>query len=185
MQGHSAAHGAPLGGAALGHPEPRRKAIPSSNSQSKVVAKCTQRITALETYATKGKISVHGTLTSEQQAQAVYQACLDTRTTLTNLRGQVAAALAARIAADAAMKVFDPGVESWVEATFGPTSQAAVDFGYAKKPVAKLPVAVKALASKKAVATRDARGVTGKKKRKEVTAAAPVVAAAATPTATK
>jgi hypothetical protein len=185
MQGHSAAHGAPFGGAAPGRPQPRRKLIPSTQSQSKVVAKCTQRITALKTYATKGKISVHGTPTSEPQALAVYQACLDTRTTLTNLRGQVAVALAARIAADAAMKVLDAGVEAWVEATFGPTSQAAVDFGYAKKPVAKPTAEAKALAAQKAVATRNARGVSGKKKRAKVTAAAPVAAAAATPTASK
>lgn len=150
-----------------------------------MVATCSQRIKAVETYATKGKILVHGTPATEQQAVAVYQKCLDTRTTLTNLRGQVAAALAERRQADAAMKAFDAGLESWVEATFGPTSQAAVDFGYAKKPVAKPTVAVKAAAVKKAVATRNARGVTGKNKRKEVTAAAPVGAAAGTPTATK
>jgi len=114
---------------------------------------------------------VHGTPATEPQAEAVYQACIDTRATLTNLRGQVAAALAARNTADAAMKTFDAGLESWVEATFGPTSQAAVDFGYAKKPVAKPTVAVKAAAVKKAQATVKARGVVGKKKRAAVEAA--------------
>ncbi len=119
---------------------------------------------------------MHGTPATEPQAEAVYQKCLDTRATLTNLRGQVAAALAARIAADAAMKAFDAGLESWVEATFGPTSQAAMDFGYAKKPVAKLTVAEKAAAVKKAQATVKARGVVGKKKRAAVTAEAPAAA---------
>jgi hypothetical protein len=171
MQGRFGAHGAPRGSRAAGPLERRRAAISSTPNQSKVVAKCTQRLNALQTYATKGKISVHGTPATEQQAAAVYQACLDTRTTLTNLRGQVTAALAARNAADVAMKAFDAGLESWVEATFGPTSQAAVDFGYAKKPVAKPTVAVKAAAVQKAQATVKARGVVGKKKRAAVTAA--------------
>ncbi len=142
-------------------------------NQTTTVAKCTQRLQALGTYATKGKISVHGTPTTEQQAEAVYQACLDTRTQLTNLRGQVAAALAARNTADAAMKAFDVGLEAWVAATFGPTSQAAVDFGYAKKQPAKPTVAEKAAAAAKAVATRNARGVTGSKKRKAIQTPAP------------
>jgi hypothetical protein len=173
MQEALGTHGAARGSRAAPGLEQGAVIISSTPSQVKVVAKCSQRITALGTYATKGKISVHGTSTTEQQAVAVYQACLDTRTTLTNLRGQVEVALAARNAADATMKAFDAGLESWVEATFGPTSQAAVDFGYAKKPVAKPTVAVKAAAVQKAQATVKARGVVGKKKRKEVTAAAP------------
>jgi hypothetical protein len=116
---------------------------------------------------------VHGTLTSEADAQAVYQACLDTRTVLTNLRGQVAKALAARNAADAAMTALDAGLEEWVDVTYGPTSQAAVDFGYAKKPVAKPDVATKAAAVQKGQATRKLRGTLGPKQRQKVTAAAP------------
>lgn len=151
----------------------------SKENQTTTVAKCSQRITALATYATKGKISVHGTSVTEAEAQATYQACLDTRQQLTSLRGQVSAALAARKAADAAMASFDAGMRDWVAATYGPTSQAAVDFGFAKKTPAKPRVAEKAAAAAKAVATRNARGVTGSKKRKAITAPAQ----AATPTA--
>jgi hypothetical protein len=157
----------------------------NKDNQNKTVAKCTQRIGALGTYATNGKVTVHGATFTEVQATAVYQACLDTRKQLTSLRGQVAAALAARRAADAAMSAFDVGLESWVETTFGPASQAAVDFGYAKKPVAKPGVAVKAAAAVKAQDTRKVRGILGPKQRKELTAEAPVAPPAAPPPAAK
>jgi hypothetical protein len=157
----------------------------NKNTQERVVAKCTQRISALGTYATRGKIQVNGTSMTEAAVEAVYQACLDTRTTLTSLRGQVTAALAARKAADAAMAELDVGMEAWVGVTYGPASQAAVDFGYAKKPVAKPGVAVKAAAAVKAVATRKAHGIAGPKQRKGMTAEAPVAPPAAAPPAAK
>jgi hypothetical protein len=157
----------------------------NKDNQNEAVAKCTQRIDALGTYAPAGKMTVHGATVTEAQATAVYQACLDTRKQLTSLRGQVTAALAARKAADAAMTVFDVGLEAWVETTFGPTSQAAIDFGYARKPVAKPTTAVKAAAAQKAKATRKVRGVLGPKQRKELTAEAPVAPPAATPPAAK
>jgi hypothetical protein len=97
----------------------------------------------------------------------------------------VTTALAARNAADAAMSAFDVGLEAWVDTTFGPTSQAAVDFGYEKKPVAKPTVAVKAAAVQKAQVTRKVRGIKGPKQRKEVTAEAPVAPPAATPAPAK
>jgi hypothetical protein len=165
--------------------EPRRTPITTNINNEKTVAKCTQRIDALGTYATKGKMTVHGAPVTEAQATAVYQACLDTRKQLASLRGQVTTALAARNAADAAMSAFDVGLEAWVDTTFGPTSQAAVDFGYEKKPVAKPTVAVKAAAVQKAQVTRKVRGIKGPKQRKEVTAEAPVAPPAATPAPAK
>ena len=177
--GRGGAHGAGLRGQAGPLPRTRRTAITTNINNEKIVAKCTQRIDALGTYATKGKVTVHGASFTEAQAAAVYQACLDTRKQLSSLRGQVTAALAARKAADAAMTAFDGGLEAWVETTFGPTTQAAIDFGYAKKPVAKPPVAVRAAAAVKAQGTRKVRGILGPKQRKELTAEAPVAPPAA------
>jgi hypothetical protein len=179
------AHGAGLPGRAGSRPRTRRTAITTNINNEKTVAKCTQRIDALGTYATAGKMTVHGASVTEAQATAVYQACLDTRKQLTSLRGQVAAALAARRAADAAMTAFDAGLQAWVETTYGPTSEAAVDFGYAKKPAVKPTVAAKAAAVQKAQATRKVRGTLGPKARQKVTAEAPVAPPAAAPTATK
>ena len=165
--------------------EQRRTPITTTTNNAGTVTKCTQRIKALGTYATKGKMTVHGASVTEAQALETYQLCLDTRATLTSLRGQVTAALAARNAADAAMSAFDIGLEAWVETTFGPASQAAVDFGYAKKPAARPGVAVEAAAAVKAQDTRKVRGILGPKQRKELTAEAPVAPPAATPPATK
>jgi hypothetical protein len=97
-----------------------------------------------------------------------------------NFRGQVAAALVAKNQADAAMGAFDAGMRDWVATTFGPASQQAVDFGYAKKPRAEPTVEVKAAANVKAQATRQARGIVGPKQRKKITAPP-----AATPAPTK
>jgi hypothetical protein len=155
----------------------------SKKNASTIVAICTLRIKALPVYASSGPITVHGTSTPEAAAVAVYQASIDTRTKVTSLRGQLTAALAARRAADVAMTAMDAGVRDWVLSTFGPSSQAAVDFGYAKKAPVKPSVEVKAAAAKKAVATRDARGVVGSKKRKAVQAPTPP-ATTATPAAT-
>ena len=67
-----------------------------------------------------------------------------------------------------------------------PVAMAASDDTAAlKAQLNALTQQLKALAAQKAVATRNARGVSGKKKRAKVTAAAPVAAAAATPTASK
>ncbi len=147
------------------------------------VAKCTQRKAAASQYIpASGTITVHAQPVTQQQVEGVYQTCLDTRKTLVNLRGQVAAALAARKEADAAMKSFDVGLKDWVSTTFGPTSQQAVDFGYAKKQPSKVKVADKAVAVQKAEATKKARGTgLGSKQLKKITAPAP--AAAATPAA--
>jgi hypothetical protein len=148
-----------------------------TKSSDVTVATCSKRITALKQYASKGQMSVHGQPVTEANAEAIYQACIDTRTTLVNLRGQVDAALAARNAADAAMSAFDAGLESWVDVTYGPKSQAAVDFGYAKKAPVKPTVVEKAAAVAKAQATRKAHGIQGKRQRAKATAEAP-----ATPT---
>ena len=119
----------------------------TKNNSSTTVARCTQRKAATSEYVpSKGTILVHAQAYTEQQVESVYQACLDTRATLVNLRGQVAAALTARKQADATMNAFDAGMKDWVGTTFGPQSQQAVDFGYAKKPPQKPLVQTKALA---------------------------------------
>jgi hypothetical protein len=146
------------------------------------VAKCTQRKAAAEKYVpATGTIPVHAQPYTQQQVEAIYQAPLDARQNLVNLRGQVAAALAARKQADAAMSTFDAGLKDWVSTTFGPTSQASQDFGYARKQAAKPSVATKAEAQAKAEATRKARGTKGPKAKLKVTGNPP--AAPATPQA--
>jgi len=156
--------------------------LATKTNSSITVAKCTQRSAAAQQYVPKkGTILVHSQPYTQQQVETVYQTCLDTRQTLVNLRGQVAAALVAKNQADAAMNTFDTGMRDWVATTFGPKSQQAIDFGYARKPPAKPTVSVKATAQSKAKATRAARGTTGPKQRKKVTA--PVVASPAPTTA--
>ena len=154
----------------------------TKTNNSSTVSKCTQRAAAAQQYIPKkGTILVHSQPYTEPQVETVYQTCLDTRQTLVNLRGQVTAALAAKNQADATMSTFDVGLRDWVATTFGPKSQQAIDFGYARKPPAKPTVSVKATAQTKAKATRTARGVVGPKQRKKITA--PVAAAPAPTTA--
>ena len=144
----------------------------TKTNSNTVVARCTQRKAAASEYVpSKGTILVQAQAYTQQQVEAVYQTCLDSRATLVNLRGQVAAALTARKQADDAMNTFDAGMRSWVDVTFGPKSQQAVDFGYTKKPPVKQLVETKAKAVVKAKATREARGIVGPKKRKQIFAA--------------
>jgi hypothetical protein len=163
--------------------------LATSNSSTKV-AKCTQREAAAQQYVPKtGTVTVHAQQYTQQQVVGVYQACLDTRQTLVNLRGQVTAALAAKNQADATMGTFDAGMEAWVATTYGPQSQQAVDFGYAKKAPAKPTVKEKAAAQTKAEATRAARGTKGPKARLLITASpaatpAPTASPVATPAPT-
>jgi hypothetical protein len=156
------------------------------NSNS-TVARCTQRKLATEKYVPKsGAILVHSQQYTQQQVEDVFQACLDARQNLVNLRGQVAAALTARKQADATMNAFDAGLRDWVATTFGPTGQQAVDFGYTRKPPVKQKVDVKAEAKVKAEATRKVRGITGPKARKKITVSTPATTvAAAAPVAPK
>ena len=160
----------------------------TTKNNSSTVATCTQRAAATEKYVpATGTIVVHSQPYTQKQIESVYQACLDTRQTLVNLRGQVAAALVAKNQADATMSGFDDGLRDWVATTFGPASQQAVDFGYAKKPPATPTVQVKAAAKVKAEATREARGTKGPKARLKITGssvATPAPTAAPSPTAT-
>jgi hypothetical protein len=150
------------------------------NSNSRV-ATCTQRKAAAKKYVpSSGTILVRTKPYTEQQVEDVYQACIDTRANVVSLRGQLSTAVIARRQADAAMAAFDVGLKEWVNLNFGPTSQQAVDFGYAKKTPAKPDVATKAAAQVKAKATRQVRGTKGPKARRKVTAA-PEAASAATP----
>jgi len=152
----------------------------TQNNNNGTVARCTQRKAAAEQYIPKsGTILVHAQQYTQQQAEDVYQACLDARKLLVNLRGQAAAALAAKKQADAVMNAFDAGLKDWVSTTLGPKSQAAVDFGYAKKPPLKPTVDVKAEAKVKAKATRTARGTKGPKAKLKITGQVPATTVAA------
>ena len=148
----------------------------TKTNNSSTVSKCTQREAAAQQYIPKkGTILVHSQPYTEPQVETVYQTCLDT--------GQVTAALAAKNQADATMSIFDVGLRDWVATTFGPKSQQAIDFGYARKPPAKPTVSVKATAQTKAKATRTARGVVGPKQRKKITAPLAATPAPTTETA--
>jgi hypothetical protein len=149
----------------------------TTKPQSKTVAVCTERQQALPKYAPNGA-TVHAVAYTLAQLQGAFQKCIETRTSLTNLRGQVAAALTARKQADADMQTLDAGLRDWVFTTFGPSSQAAVDFGYVKKPKAKPTVADKAAAAEKAKETRALRGTKGPKQRKAIKASGPAAAPA-------
>jgi hypothetical protein len=127
--------------------------------------RCTERKQAATKYIT-APITVRGTAHTPQEIVAGYQAPLDARANLKTARLQVKNGLATRAAADAAMEVQDEIVQSWVDATFGPDSQQAVDFGYAPKRAAKVTATEKVEAAAKAKATRTALGTKGKRQKK-------------------
>jgi hypothetical protein len=128
--------------------------------------RCTERKQAAMKYIT-APITVRGQSHTPQEIAAGYQAPLDARANLKAARLQVKNGIATRTAADAAMEVEDEIVQSWVDATFGPESQQAVDFGYAPRRTAKVTATEKVQAAEKAKATRKALGTKGKKQKEE------------------
>ncbi|HTQ47879.1 MAG TPA: hypothetical protein VMI75_34215 [Polyangiaceae bacterium] len=128
--------------------------------------RCTERKQAAMKYIT-APITVRGQSHTPQEIVAGYQSPLDARANLKAARLQVKTGLATRAAADAAMEVQDEIVQSWVDATFGPESQQAVDFGYAPRRTAKVTATEKVQAAEKAKATRKALGTKGKKQKEE------------------
>jgi len=128
--------------------------------------RCTERKTAATKYIS-APITVRGQAYTPQEIIAGYQAPLDARANLKAARLQVKNGLVARQAADAAMEAQDEVVQSWVDATFGPDSQQAMDFGYAAKRTPKVTATEKVQAAEKAQATRKALGTKGTKQKKQ------------------
>ena len=141
-------------------------------TEDKMKVKCTARIGAVQTYTPAGQpITIDGQQYPAASIIALYQACLDQRTALAGFEAEAKTALTARRAADKAANAIEKGLRSYVNTTFGPTSKAAIAYGFAPKEPVPPKAAVKAEAQKKAKATREARGVIGKNKRKAVKAA--------------
>ncbi|HTQ43483.1 MAG TPA: hypothetical protein VMI75_12050 [Polyangiaceae bacterium] len=140
--------------------------------------RCTERKAAATKYIS-APITVRGQPHTPQEIIAGYQAPLDARASLKAARLQVRTGLVARQAADAAMEAQDEIVQSWVDSTFGPDSQQAMDFGYAAKRTPKVTATEKVEAAEKAKATRQALGTKGKKQKKD--AKKKLAAAAAQP----
>lgn len=128
--------------------------------------RCTDRRNAATKYIT-GPITVRGQTHSPQEIVAVYQAPLDARANLKAARLEVKHLLLARQAADDAMEIQDEFVQSFVDTTFGPDSQEAVDFGYATRRTPKVTATEKVEAAQKAKVTRKALGTKGKKQKKQ------------------
>jgi hypothetical protein len=134
-------------------------------SDKSTTMRCTERKNAAIKYIS-APITVRGQVHTPQEIVAGYQAPLDARANIKAARLEVKNGLAARQAVDAAMEAQDEIVQSWVDATFGPDSQQAVDFGYAAKRAPKVTATERVQAAEKAKATRKALGTKGKKQKK-------------------
>jgi hypothetical protein len=157
-------------------------------SKAEVVDVCQERISGIQTYApTKGTIPCAGTAYTGVQLVAVYQKCIDTRQALVAVRNQEAIAMQERDAADAARKTVDPGLIQWAVNTFGPQSPQAKALGYVPRDPTPPTAEVKAAATAKAKATREARGTGGKKAKLAITGetAPPAAAPPGTPVTPK
>jgi hypothetical protein len=141
----------------------------SGNNQSKIVAQCQQRITAIKQYVTGNTtVTLEGTAYNAQQIVAVYQASIDTRTAVTSQRTALTAAIAQRTQADALRETIDVALEHWVENSQGSKSQAMGVFGYAGPKSPPRTLKSKVVAADKAAATREARHTMGKNQKKQV-----------------
>jgi hypothetical protein len=115
---------------------------------TKVTAQCTQRMNAVGKYVT-APITIRGVTYTPQQFVAGFQA-------VSVARQQSRRALQARQQADTQRQTQDEALQSWVDATYGPESDQAVAFGYAKKPKVKATATEKAAAAVKAKQARKA-----------------------------
>jgi hypothetical protein len=158
-----------------------------SNNQSKqtnaiVVDKCTQRLTALEAYVpAKAHIAIDGVSHTAAEVTAIYQTCLDTRASLATKRAEVKKAMAERARAESARRAADRALKPWVVNEFGASSKEALDFGFPPPKVAVRTPEEKALAVKKAIATREARHTKGPKAKLAIKGAAVAPTAPAAP----
>jgi hypothetical protein len=138
------------------------------------VAACTQRIAALNKYAvTVAPMSIDGQPTTLADAIAVYQSCLDTRSAVDIARTAYEKALEARDHAEASRVSFDKGLRAWIASRFGASSSEAKELGFEPPKVRAKSAETKALAVQKNLATREARGTIGKRKKQRIKGTVP------------
>ena len=165
----------------------------SNQNNAKVVTTCNQRLAALAKYVkTKTQMTVVGQPMKLSDLTAIYQAALDTRSTLLESHTAYEQALKARNGAETTRLATDKGLKAWVITTFGAGSAQASDFGFSPATVKAKSAETKALAVKKVLATRKARMTLGKRQKASIkgTVEAPtapadpaITAPAATPAA--
>ncbi len=110
---------------------------------------CTERKQAAMKYIT-GPITVRGQTHAPQEIVAVYQAPLDARAEPQGGSPPGEGRPGRTHCGGRRDGTQDEFVQSWVDATFGPESQQAVDFGYAPKRTAKVTATEKVQAAAKA-----------------------------------
>jgi hypothetical protein len=117
-----------------------------------------------------GAITLNTTSYTEPQLEASFQKVIDAAqsTALAKQAYQTAVANERAIAVD--VKGLGGALVAWVVATFGGTSTVMGDFGFKPRKKAKVKPSVKAKAVLKAGATKKARGIMGKKQRKQIAA---------------
>ena len=150
-----------------------------NQNNAKVIEACGQRLKALKKHvtATKATMSIAGKPMKLADVLAVYQNAVDTRTALIEERASFDKALTARDDAEVSRLAMDAGLKSWVASQFGPSSLEAQEFGFVPRKVTAASAATKALAAKKNLATREARGTKGKRQKAQIkgTVVAPAV----------
>ena len=164
--------------------------MPIIKDNAKIVSTCGQRLIALKKFVkTKTAMTVGGEQMKLADLTAIYQAAIDTRTTLVPQRAAYDKALAARDSAEVTRRATDKKLKAWVVNEFGADSQEAQEFGFLPNKIGEASAATKATAVEKSLATRVARGTKGKRQREKikgtiVAPAAPAVPAITAPAAT-
>ena len=164
--------------------------MPIIKDNAKIVSTCGQRLIALKKFVkTKTAMTVGGEQMKLADLTAIYQAAINTRTSLVPQRAAYDKALAARDSAEVTRRATDKRLRAWVVNEFGADSQEAQEFGFLPTKIGEASAATKATAVEKSLATRVARGTKGKRQREKITGtivapAAPAVPAITAPAAT-
>jgi hypothetical protein len=154
-------------------------------NNAKIVSTCGQRLIALKKFVkTKTAMTVSGNPMKLADLTAVYQASIDTRTTLIPQRAAYEKALADRDSAEVTRQATDKKLKAWVVNEFGADSQEAQEFGFLPTKIGEVSAATKATAVEKSLATRAARGTKGKRQREKIKGTILAPAAPAVPATT-
>ncbi len=148
-----------------------------------IVTTLNTRITAIQKYllTEKAEIPVNGALLKPAAVIKVYQKSLKARADV--VAGQAAhkGALTARAAAEADRLAADENLKSWVLGRFGAGSVEASEFGFAPRKAPAVSASTRAHAVEQGLATREARGTVGRKKKLAIKGVIPTSAAPAAP----
>ena len=138
-------------------------------NNAKIVSTCGQRLIALKKFVkTKTAMTVSGEPMKLADLTAIYQAAIDTRTTLVPQRAAYDKALAARDSAEVTRRATDKKLKAWVVNEFGADSQEAQEFGFSPPKIGAKTAETKFTATLQSKATRVARGTKGKRQREEI-----------------